>query len=66
MNTIQEIEQAVSRLCPEELARFRQWFDEFDAKEWDRQFEADAKSGRLDARANQALNEFEQGQAREL
>jgi len=45
MSTIQEIEQAVSRLSFEELARFREWFDEFDARIWDRQFEEDAKSG---------------------
>ena len=48
MRTVQEIEKAVSRLPLEELARFREWFDEFDAKVWDKQFEADAKSGKLD------------------
>ncbi len=66
MSTIQEIEQAVSRLRPEELARFRQWFDEFDAEEWDRQFEADVKAGKLDDLANQALKDLKAGKAREL
>jgi hypothetical protein len=29
---IQEIEQAIRQLSPKDLARFRQWFDEFDRK----------------------------------
>jgi len=45
---IQEIEQAIRQLSPKDLARFRQWFEEFDAQNWDKQFEADAKSGKLD------------------
>jgi len=31
MNTLQEIERAVSQLSPEDLAAFRVWFAEFDA-----------------------------------
>lgn len=66
MSTVQEIEQAVSRLSLEELARFREWFDEFDAKVWDKQFEADAKSGKLDKLANQAIADFRAGKYKEL
>ena len=47
MLTIKELEQAVSSLPREELARFREWFDEFDAKAWDKQLEADVKTGKL-------------------
>ena len=46
--TIHEIEQAITELSPKELARFRHWFDEFDAQVWDDQFESDANSGKLD------------------
>jgi hypothetical protein len=53
---IQELEQAVAQLPPKELARFRKWFEEFDAQAWDKQWEADAKSGKLDKIAEQALN----------
>jgi hypothetical protein len=52
--TIQEIEQAIKELSPEELTRFRAWFEEFDAKAWDGQIERDAKSGKLDKLATQA------------
>jgi hypothetical protein len=46
--TITELEQAVTQLSEEELARFREWFEEYDAAMWDKQIEEDAKSGRLD------------------
>ena len=58
MLTLQELEHAVSKLSGDELARFREWFDEFDAKVWDKQFEQDAKSGKLEKPANRALDYF--------
>lgn len=64
--TIREIEQAITELSPKELARFRHWFDEFDAQVWDDQFENDANSGRLDKLANQAVTDFRAGKAKEL
>jgi putative hemolysin len=64
--TIHEIEQAITELSPKELARFREWFEEFDAKVWDEQFERDAKSGKLDALANKALADFRAGKSKEL
>jgi hypothetical protein len=64
--TIQEIEKAITELSPKELARFRHWFDEFDAQAWDEQFEHDAESGRLDKIANKANSDFRAGKAKEL
>lgn len=49
MSTVAEIEAAITRLSSEELTALRDWFDEFDAEAWDRQFEKDALSGTLDA-----------------
>jgi hypothetical protein len=46
--SIDEIEAAILKLSPEELARFREWFDEYCAEVWDKQIETDAKAGRLD------------------
>jgi len=66
LSTIQEIEQAVSHLSSEDLVRFRQWFEEFDAAMWDRQFEQDVKSGKHDRLANQALADFHVGRFKEL
>lgn len=66
MSTIQEIENALTRLKPEELAAFRAWFAEFDAANWDRQFEEDVAAGRLDRFADEALRDLREGRCREL
>jgi hypothetical protein len=66
MTTAESIEQAVAQLPPDELAKFRRWFAEFDADAWDAQIEADAAAGKLDALAEEALAEYRDGQAREL
>ncbi len=66
MVTIQEIEKAVSNLPSEDLAKFRAWFEEFDAQLWDRQFEEDVRSGKLDNIANKALADFKEGKFAEL
>ncbi len=60
--TLTEIEQKVAQLRPEELAEVREWFRRFDGNYWDEQIEKDASSGRLDAIAREALNEFRRGQ----
>jgi hypothetical protein len=66
MGTIREIEEAVQRLSPTELLEFRRWFAEFDAQLWDMQLEADAKSGRLDKLAKEAIEDVRTGRATEL
>ena len=53
--TIEDIEQAVSRLSQDELTTFRAWFAEFDADAWDTQLEKDAIAGRLDSLGNETL-----------
>ena len=66
MATIQEIEKAVLNLSPKKLARFREWFEKFDAQLWDKQFEEDAKSGKLDAIAEKAIDDFKKGNFKAL
>ena len=66
MMKLAEIEDAVSQLSTEELAKFRDWFSEFDADAWDNQFEADVKAGRLDALAAEALDDLKNGRCTEL
>ena len=58
--------KAVSALSPEELAEFRRWFAEFDAAAWDRQIERDVKTGKLDARADEALRHHAAGKSTEF
>jgi len=61
MGTLEEIEDAVRHLSSEELAAFRAWFDELEAAAWDRQIEGDIAAGRLDALADEALNDLHEG-----
>ena len=66
MSTASEIERAIEQLPPAELAKLREWFAAFDGERWDRQFEADAQAGRLDTLADEALDDFRNGQSRKL
>jgi len=66
MNRVNDLERQVERLSTEELAAFRRWFAEFDAEGWDRQFEADAKSGKLDSLADRARQAHVAGKSTKL
>ncbi|MFN2455418.1 MAG: hypothetical protein ABR577_14475 [Pyrinomonadaceae bacterium] len=63
---IKEIESAIARLPPSELAELAKWFEEFQAQAWDEQLERDAKTGRLDALLKEAEDDFEQGRCEPL
>jgi len=66
MSQLEQLEQQVLGLSPGELARFRAWFLEFDAKAWDQQIDADLKGGRLDRLIDRALADFTAGKATDL
>jgi hypothetical protein len=64
--TIEDLEKAVAKLPPEQLAQFRDWFESFDAARFDQKIERDAKAGKLDRFGDQAVNDFRKGRAREI
>jgi len=66
MTSVETIERAIEQLPPDELAKLRRWFLEFDAAAWDAQIEADAAAGKFDALAEEALAEYRNGKAREI
>jgi hypothetical protein len=66
MGEVEQLEQRIEKLSPQELAELRAWFLEFDARVWDDQIEADAKAGRLDGLIAEALADYKAGKAREL
>ncbi len=66
MTTVETIELAIEQLPPNELAKLRRWFLEFDTAAWDAQIEADAAAGKFDALAEAALAEYHSGKAREI
>jgi hypothetical protein len=66
MTTAEDIEKAVEKLAPRELARFRAWFETFDAAQFDDATKRDAQAGKLDAQAEEALAAHRAGHSREL
>ena len=66
MSKLEEIEKAISALAPQELGKFREWFEAFDAELFDQQMERDAREGKLDRLADEALAHHKAGRTREL
>ena len=63
---LEELENAVSRLSPDEYDSFRDWFAEFDMTQWDKQIETDSDAGRLDGMIKKALEDYDAGRATDL
>jgi hypothetical protein len=66
MISVKELKSAVKRLKKDELFAFRRWFEKFDAKVWDREFEEDAISGKLDKIAEKAIADYKSGRCKEI
>ena len=66
MSSVKQIESAVTRLSPEDLAAFRRWFADFDAEVWDREFEKDVAAGRFDAFGDEALRDLNKGRCTDV
>jgi hypothetical protein len=66
MTKLQQIEKSIAELPVEDLAKLQAWLEEFRAEMWDRQIEADAKAGKLDKLAEQALAHHRAGCTRPL
>ena len=66
MSEVEQLEQRIESLPPQEFAKLRNWFLEFEARAWDHQIEMDAKAGKLDGLTCKALADYRVGKAREL
>jgi hypothetical protein len=66
MSRIEDIQTAVEQLSPEEFARFREWFEEFEARLFDEQIERDLKAGKLDKLLAEARANHEAGLGEEF
>ena len=66
MGKMDDLERQVEALSPKDLAAFRQWFADFDARSWDQQFEADVNAGKLDGLAKKAHQSHSAGGSSEL
>ena len=63
MYKLEEIQEEIRNLSRSELAEFRKWYAEFDAQIWDKQFEEDVKSGKLDAHGEAARRARREGKS---
>ena len=66
MTSLEKIEQAISALTPKEIEALAAWFAEFRGDLWDRQFEADVESGKLDKLAEEAAKHHHAGRTTPL
>ncbi len=46
---IDEIENNIKQMSPDQLKEFRAWYEDFDSSNWDKQIEEDAASGKRQA-----------------
>ena len=61
--TVQELEKAIAKLSPDELAELRAWFLEPGQEEWDRQIARDSEAGKPGKPIQQAKREYAGGMA---
>jgi hypothetical protein len=66
MLTVEQIENAILKLPPNEMGELLEWFLNLDYKRWDVQLEKDIAEGKLDALAAEALADFESGNYRAI
>jgi len=66
MGAVEKLELLIESLFPEELAKFREWFADFDAQIWDRQIETDAAAGKLDRLIEDSMADHRKNKSRPL
>lgn len=66
MTTVEDIENAIAKLGPEDFDRLRAWLEEFESARFDRRIERDVKAGKLDPLADNAISDWRKGLARDL
>lgn len=64
--SLQKLENTVAKLPPDELAKFREWFLDFDSAQFDKRIETDVRDGRLDSLADSALRDHAAGNSTPL
>jgi hypothetical protein len=65
MSRVEEIEEAIEQLSPEEFHRVAQWFNDREQARWDEQLDRDSAAGRLDFLFDEADGEAREGPFRE-
>ncbi len=66
MGKLEQIENAIEQLSPEETARLRDFFDALEERRFDEAIERGAKSGKLDSLMTEAKAEIDAGIGEDL
>lgn len=66
MANIAKIQEEILALSETDYQLLRQWFNELDKDEWDRQIEADSNAGKLDFLIAEALRAKGKGTLKNL
>jgi hypothetical protein len=66
MSKLEQIEQSILELSPDELKAFTEWFEAMQEQAFDAAIERDARSGALDLLSEKALADFTAGRTRAL
>ena len=66
MTRLEKLEREVEKLSHDEIAAFRRWFHKYDSDHWDGQIEIDARTGKLDALAQEAISAHRNGRTKGL
>ena len=66
MGAVEKLELLIESLFPEELAKFREWFADFDAQIWDRQIQSDTAAGKLDRLIDESMADHRNNKSRPL
>lgn len=64
--SVEDLAKAVAALPPDKLAKFRAWYEQFDAALFDAKIELAAHDGKLDKLIAESEAEFRAGKCREL
>lgn len=66
LSTVQEIEQALSELAPQELNEITLWLDRRYSEMMEARFRSDLDEGKLDGAIHRALEDDDAGRTRSL
>ena len=66
MPNIEKIQEDILALSKTDYQQLRQWFNELEWDEWDRQIEEDSNAGRLDFLITEAREAEEKGTLKKL
>lgn len=66
MTRAERLKGEIKELAPSELAAFRQWFQDYDAAQWDKQIEEEVIAGKFDQLAKKTLEDHKAGRTKEI